>query len=140
VRSVAEPSSPRLAAPPDLAVELLRERVVSETAMLLLGVEPRSGLDVRIRDRFETIGALLPPLARRDDVKAVIGIDPARARDTAIGHIILSHLGYPDPGFDALLEQTPAMSPNLGSERLPHRLLEQAWLARLCDIVESPTR
>jgi hypothetical protein len=140
VRSVAEPSSPRLAATPDLAVGLLREKVVSETAMLLLCVEPRCGLDARIRERFETIGALLAPLARHDDVVAAIRLDPARARDHAIGHIILSHLGYPDPGFDALLERTPAMSTNLGSERLPHRVLEQAWLARLCDIVESPTR
>jgi hypothetical protein len=140
VRSVAETSSPRLAATPNPAVGLLREKVVSETAMLLRCVEPRCGHDVRIRERFETIGALLAPLARHDDVMAAISRDAARARDHAIGHIIMSHLGYPDPGFDALLERTLAMSPDLGSERLPHRVLEQAWLARLYDIVASPTR
>jgi hypothetical protein len=140
VRSVAETSSPRLAAPPNPAVGLLREKVVSETAMLLLCVEPRCGHDVRIRERFETIGALLAPLARHADVMAAICQDPEQARDHAVGHIILSHLGYPDPGFDALLERTLATSPNLRPERLPHRALEQAWLARLCDIVASPTR
>lgn len=140
VRSVAETSSSRLAATPDLAVGLLREKVVSETAMLLLCVEPRCGYDVRIRDRFETLGALLAPLARHDDVIAAISLDPVHARDHAIGHIILSHLGYPDPRVDALLERTLAMSPTVGPERLPHGALEQAWLQRLCDIVESPTR
>jgi len=104
VRSVAEPSSSRLAATPDLAVGLLREKVVSETALLLLCVEPRCGHDVRIRERFETLGALLAPLARHDDVMAAICLDPAQARDHAIGHIILSHLGYPDPRVDALLD------------------------------------
>ncbi len=140
VRSVAQTPSPRLAATPDLAVGLLREKVVSETAMLLLCVEPRCGDDVRIRERFETIGALLAPLARHDDVIAAICRDPAQARDHAIGHVILSHLGYPDPGVDALLERTVATSPDLGPERLPHRVLEQAWLVRLGDIVGSPTR
>jgi hypothetical protein len=83
---------------------------------------------------------LLAPLARHDDVIAGICLDPAHARDHAIGHIILSRLGYPDPTVDALLSRSLAMGPNFGPERLPHRLLEQSWLARLWAVVEPPTR
>ena len=149
VQSIAETSSAPLtatvsatvSATRDVAVAgLMREKVVSETAMLLLCVEPLCRHDERIAERFETIGALLAPLARHDDVIAGICLDPAHARDHSIGHIILSHLGYPDPRVDALLSRTLAMGPNFGPERPPHRVLEQSWLARLWDVVEPPTR
>lgn len=141
VRSIVDTSSAPLAAARDQsAVGLLREKVVSETAMLLLCVEPLRDQDDRIRERFETIAALLVPQARHNDVLADICLDPALARDHSIGHIILGRLGLPDPKVDALLSRSLAMGPNFGPERLPYRLLEQAWLARLSDVVEPPMR
>ena len=142
VRSIVDTSSlePATRARDDGVVRLLREKVVSETAMLLLSVEPLRHRDERIRTRFETIATLLAPQARHDDVVAGICLDPALARDHSIGHTILSHLGFRDARVDALLSRSLAMGPSFGPERLPHRLLEQAWLARLWDVVEPPTR
>jgi hypothetical protein len=141
VHSLADTASAPAAATREQGVAgIMREKVVSETAMLLLCVEPLCGQDERIRERFEAIGTLLAPLARCDDVLAGICLDPALARDHAVGHIILSRLGLPDPRVDGLLSRSLAMGPNFGPERLPHRLLEQAWLARLWNTVEPPTR
>ena len=141
VRSMADTTAAPVPATRDVSVAgRMREKAVSDTAMLLLCVEPLSTLDDRIRDRFETLAVLLLPHARHDDVLAGMCLDPATARDRSIGHIILSRLGFPDPRVDALLSRSLAMGPNFGPERLPHRLLEQAWLARLWSAVEPPTR
>ena len=43
---------------------LLDEKVVAETAMLLLCVEPIRSLDQRIREQFDVVAALLVPLRR----------------------------------------------------------------------------
>jgi len=129
VRSMADTTAAPVPATRDLSVAgRMREKAVSDTAMLLLCVEPLSTLDDRIRDRFETLAVLLLPHARHDDVLAGMCLDPATARDRSIGHIILSRLGFPDPRVDALLSRSLAMGPNFGPERLPHRVLEQAWL------------
>jgi hypothetical protein len=142
VRSIVETSSIDAATPTrdEGVVRLLREKIVSETAMLLLSVEPLRRHDERLRARFDTIAALLAPQARHDDVIAGICLDPAMARDHAVGHIILSHLGLREPRVDALLSRCLAMGPSFGPERLPHRLLEQSWLARLWNVVEPPPR
>lgn len=118
---------------------LMREKVVSETAMLLLCIEPIGSLDKRIREQIEVVANLLIPHARHKDVLAAICLDPGLARDHAAAHVILSRLGFPDPDVDDLLSKTLAMGPNFGPERLPHRRLEQAWLARVWDVSEPPT-
>ena len=117
----------------------LREKIVAETAMLLLCVEPVLNLDRRIREQAETIVRLLVPLARHPDVLAAICLDPGLARDLSVGHAILSRLGYPDSDADDLLVESLALGPDFGPERLPHRRLEQAWLARLWSVVPPPS-
>ena len=51
---------------------------------------------------------------------------------------MLSRLGYPDQAVDRLLAESLAIGAGLGPERLPHRRLEQAWLARLWGAREQP--
>jgi len=117
---------------------LLDEKVVAETAMLLLCVEPIRSLDQRIRERFDVVAALLIPLARKTDVFAAICLDPGLAREHAVAHIILSRLGYPDEDVDRLLSESLSMGADFGPERLPHRRLEQEWLARVWTVGEQP--
>ena len=120
------------------AEEFLEEKVVAETAMLLLCVEPIRSLDQRIQERFDAVVALLSPLARKTDVLAAICLDPGLAREHAVAHIILSRLGYPDRDVDRLLSESLSMGADFGPERQPHRLLEQEWLVRVWSVGEPP--
>lgn len=113
---------------------LLREKVVAETAMLLLCAEPIQSLDDRIQERVAALATLLIPYARHEDILCAICLDPGLARDHSIAHILLSHLGYPDRDVDKLLAQSLAMGADFGPERLPHRRLEQEWLTRLWSV------
>jgi len=117
----------------------LWEKIVSETAMLLLCVEPIRGLDERIGEQAAIIANVLAKHARNTDVRAAICLDPGLARDHAVAHAILSRLGFPDPDVDALFSKSLAMGPNFGPERLPHRRLEQTWLSRVWNIGEPPS-
>jgi hypothetical protein len=126
------------AAPTKGAAEFLEEKVIAETAMLLLCVDPIRSLDQRIQERFDEIVTLIIPLARKTDVLAAICLDPGLAREHAVAHIILSRLGHPDRDVDRLLSESLAMGPNFGPERQPHRLLEQEWLVRVWRIGEPP--
>src|SRR5262245_59728292 len=134
----ADSAKVEAAAPTKGAVEFLEEKVVAETAMLLLCVEPIRSLDRRIQERFDEIVALIIPLARKADVLAAICLDPGLAREHAVAHIILSRLVYPDPDVDRLLSESLAMGPNFGPERQPHRMLEQEWLVRVWCVGEPP--
>ena len=127
-------------APANAASMFPSEKLVSETAMLLLVVDPIRSLDKRIQDHVELVADLLIPRARHEDVRAAICLDPGLARDHAFAHVLLSRLGYPDPDVDQLLSKSLAMGVDFGPERLPHRRLEQAWLARLWKAGEPPSR
>jgi len=119
---------------------LLRGKVVAETAMFLLCLQPILNLDERIRERVEVLANLLIPLARNSDVLAAICLDPGLAGDHAVAHAILSRLGFPDTDVDELLSVSLSIAPDFGPERLPHRVLEQAWLARVWGVFRPPTR
>jgi hypothetical protein len=120
------------------AEEFLDEKVVAETAMLLLCVEPIRSLDQRIQERFDQVAALLIPLARNPDVLAAICLEPGLAREHALAHIILSRLGHPDTDVDRLLLESLAIGADFGPERQPHRMLEQEWLVRVWSVGEQP--
>src|SRR3954465_10828821 len=67
VRFIAGASPPPTPPTRDVNVAgLLREKAVSETAMLVLSVEALCSQDERIRERFETIAVLLLAEARHD--------------------------------------------------------------------------
>jgi hypothetical protein len=141
VRAIAEiePGTARATARPEGAGGFLGEKVVAETAMLLLCLESIRSLDNRIREQVDEVAKLLIPHARHQNIRAAICLDPGLARDHAIAHAILSRLGFPDPDVDELLSKSLAMGPDFGPERLPHRRLEQAWLARVWNVVGPPT-
>ena len=133
-----------LASPAPGAASYLPQKIVAETAMLLLCAEPIQHLDERIRERVESLAQRLVPRARSHDVLAAMCFEPGLASDHALAHLLLSRLGYPDSGVDRLLAAASAMGADFGSdfgpERLPHRRLEQGWLARLRRRSELPAR
>jgi len=114
-----------------LTLGLLTEKVVAETAMLLVCVESIQAVDSSLRTRVDSIARLLAPHARSETVLSAICLDPGLARDHAVAHAILSRLGLPDPDVDHLLLESLAVGPMFGPERLPHRQLEQQWLQRV---------
>jgi len=120
--------------------QLSSVKVAAEASMLLFCAAPIQGVDERIRDGVELVARLLIPHARSDSALAAICIDPALARDHSVAHVILSHLGYPDPGADRLLRQSLAAGSGFGPERLPHRELEQRWLERIHSADNAPLR
>jgi hypothetical protein len=109
---------------------LPREKFVAETALLLYCVAPIAVMDRRIASSIEEIALDILPLARSDEIRAAICLDPGQALDYAFAHILLGVIGYRDAAMDALLAES--LKVEAAPERLPHRLLEQAWLSGLC--------
>lgn len=107
------------------------EKVVAETAMLLLCVASVQHLSGGLRERVGNLVALLAPLARSESMLAGLCADPGLAHDHAVAHAIVSRLGYPDPLVDRLLLECKALDSQFGPERLPLCRLEQEWLARV---------
>ena len=115
--------------PDDASLTIRAEKVVGETALLLLAAAPSTS-DREVRERVEFIARLLLPYARAERVRARICLEPALALEHALAHICLSRLGYPDPGLDALLCASLEADSAGGCERPPHRQLEQEWMLR----------
>jgi hypothetical protein len=119
-------------APAPLAEALaLQLKIMAETSMLLFSVADLRQHDERIADGVRTVAERLLAPARSDAVLAAICLDPGLARDHAVAHTVLGHLGYPDPEVDHLLGESLALGTDFGPERLPHRELEQHWLERI---------
>jgi hypothetical protein len=108
------------------------DKVVAETAMLLLATEPLLAANRQLRESVQTVARLLMPLARGERLRAGLCLQPALAADFAFAHICLTRLGFADPSFDRLL--AVALAPGSGfRERLPHRALEQTWILSVWD-------
>jgi uncharacterized protein DUF6895 len=114
------------------ALEAAPDKICAEVAMFLRAVaaierESASGL----RDRADSLARRLAPVARRPQVVIGLALHPALARDYAAAHSVLTVMGYADPGFDRILHASLDAPSANARERLPHRELEQEWLASL---------
>lgn len=104
------------------------EKIISETAILLLATSPliaHAGIKVRVTYLAE----YLVPLARSNRMMLGLCLEPTVAWDYALPHVCLSRLGYPDSAFDELLRAALDSESHAGRERVPHRVLEQEWIA-----------
>jgi hypothetical protein len=113
-----------LEAPPD--------KVVAETAMLLRAVAALPDGTVR-RCRIAELASQLADYAQSPRIAAGIALHPSLARDYGAAHIVLKAAGFGSPRCDAALARARLADAAQGRERLPHRELEQAWLAWLFD-------
>src|SRR5260370_8011550 len=100
------------------------EKLVSETAFFLLAASTAAD-GSEVRERIEGVAQLLIPHARSERMLLGLCLHPALALHYAHAHICLASLGFPDPGFDALLRQSVGAQARAGRERVPHRMLEQ---------------
>ena len=100
--------------------------------MLLRAVATLPDGTVR-RCRVAALGSQLAVYAQGPRIAAGIALHPSLARDYGAAHIVLRAAGFGSPRCDAALERARLADAAQGRERLPHRELEQAWLAWLCD-------
>lgn len=103
------------------------EKPISETAVLLLAASAVAD-HAEVGARIQHVAQLLIPHARSERALLGMCLEAALALDYAQAHICLTRLGYPNPGFDAMLRQTAMSQARAGRERIPHRALEQQWL------------
>ncbi len=115
---------------------LRAEKVISETALLLLAAASAADRHPDIRAGVEQLARQLAPHARSECIQLAVCMEPALALDYAHAHICLTRLGYPDRAFDALLQQSLQAQSAAGRERPPHRVLEQCWSK---DLWHGPT-
>ncbi len=104
------------------------EKIVSETAVLLLAASPAMIYD-EVETRIRNVAELLIPHARNDRALVGLCLEPAVAWDYALPHVCLSRLDYHDYQFDKLLRVSLESQARCGRERVPHRILEQEWVA-----------
>jgi len=115
------------------------EKVISETAFLLLAASSAAAHD-SVRTRIDSVARLLIPHARSERMRLGICLEPTLTLDFAQAHICLRRLGYPDAAFDTLLRQSLGSQARSGHERVPHRILEQEWLAATWDDTAAHSR
>jgi hypothetical protein len=117
--------------PNDPDVSVRSEKVLAETALLLLAAAPVAAACPSMQTVIDRIAVRLLPHATGANVRAALCTDPTMALDHAFASICLRKLGHEDTGFTRFLLRclTPAGSP--GRERVPHRAIEQHWLMRL---------
>src|SRR5437870_7657800 len=113
--------------PGEPANNLRPEKVIAETAFLLLGAST-AGEYPEVREQIRALAEHLIPYARGERMVLGLCLEPALALDYAQAHICLNRLGYPDASFDAVLGRSLDSQSRAGRERPPHRVLEQHWL------------
>jgi len=106
------------------------EKVISETAFLLVAASTVSSEFGDVAERIRRIARLLIPHARSERMLLQMCLHPPLALDFAQAHICLGRLGYRDDSFEALLRVSCQAQSSLGRERVPHRVLEQEWLRK----------
>jgi hypothetical protein len=114
-----------------LGLAAVGDKVVAETALLLCATSHLRAKHRAIETAALRLTERLIPLARSAQVRAAVCMDPVRAIDHAMPHIVLGQLGHPDPLFDALLQASLHTGRHMGAADLPHRQLEHAWLEQI---------
>lgn len=126
--------------PDDESVGVTSEKVVAETALFLLACRGVAQEYPEVAARLRKVAEALLPFARNEQVVVNLCLNPGLAGDYAFPHICLSRLGFADGRIDRLLELCFAAEAAGGRERLPHRILEQAWLRRVWRSAEADAR
>ena len=106
------------------------EKPIAETAMLLYAASGVRRLP-NVATRVDEIARLLVSHARSAQTLLNMALQPALCLDLAVPHILLSKLGYPDPGVDDFLRSCRASQVRDGHERPAFASLEQRWIESL---------
>ncbi len=120
--------------PDQPSATIRREKPIGETAVVLYAASLAPSTP-QIATRIDRVARQLIPYARDTQMKLNLTLHPALATDFATAHLLLTRLGYPDPAFAELLDQSRQAQGSASRERTPHRVLEQQWLTGLSDSV-----
>ena len=107
------------------------EKVLSETALLLLFAARVDESHRQLHRRIRTLAKQLVPYARSERVLAGITLTPALAREYAAAHVCLSELSFPDPTFDEVLARSLASGRCSGGSGCRTTELDLEWLAAI---------
>jgi hypothetical protein len=117
-------------------VNVKPEKVISETGVFLLAASSVHD-QPHVLQKVHAVARLLIPHARGKRMRAGICLEPALALDFAQAHACLRQIGYSDSKFDQLVIEAVQSQAFAGHERVPHRALEQHWIARKCGVDHS---
>lgn len=113
------------------------EKILSETAIFLLGSHHQCVTDPELAPRHRRVCEALIPYARNDRVAALIVLEPTITLDHALIHLCLSRMGFEDQRFDQLVGAAQPSRLTIARERLPHRVMEQSWLSYLAGAIDA---
>jgi hypothetical protein len=113
----------------DAALNVRSEKVICETAVLLLNASAVPFYSEAHR-RITQLAEALIPYAHSERMLLGLCLEPSVAWDYALPYVCLKRLGYCDSRFDGLLSQSVNSQGHAGRERVPHRMLEQEWIAK----------
>jgi len=111
-------------------------KLTAETAILVRVARGSGSPDVVAH--AERVAARLRPLATDPHMRLGALMRPAAALDVAAAYLVLRE-GGADPRLDAALNGALGARSAQATERLPHRALEQEWLAGLLGDDRRPT-
>jgi hypothetical protein len=112
-------------------VRVMPEKVIAETALLLVVTAPASAIDSSLAVLHDRLARRLVPFARSQRMLAGICLTPRHSLDYTFAHICLTHLGYRDARFDRLFSQGVSAETAFCTEQPPHRQMEYEWLRQL---------
>jgi len=107
------------------------DKIIAETAILLMASSTACRPYLSLSAIHNRLARGLISHARSPRIWAAICMQPRAASELAFAHGCLTRLGYPDAGLDALVVAAIDAAASMGRERLPHRVLEQEWIARV---------
>ena len=119
---------------------LTLSKVVAETTMLLRVATPLGRTHPRIARTITRLIHQVAPLARGEELLALLCREPAMALDRAAAHLHLRDLGHDDDGVDRLLAMALHAESAGSPERLPNHELEHEWLRSKWNRTPDPTR
>lgn len=129
-RSVERLASKGYQDPAEPANSLPSEKLISETAVLLVASSAVRDSEPVVA-RADDVARKLIPHARSSHMRLGLCLRPALAWDYGLAHLCLERLGYADAEFGALLRRSLRSQPRAGRERVPHRVLEIEWMRRM---------
>jgi hypothetical protein len=117
----------------DLSVyEATPDKFIAETALLLRSVIGLFECSTKaVHSKSLEIAEILAPHARSKRLALACLAHPGLSLDYLAPHIIMSSAGFPNQKFDGFLKIARSSTLTTCRERLPHRELEQSWLAYL---------
>lgn len=108
------------------------EKAVAETAMLIYAASAVRHIPA-VGERLDELAQLLLPHARSRRTLLNIALHPSICLDFAVPHVLLTKLGYSDPGFDEVIKTCMRSRVSEGHERPPFAAVEQKWITSLIE-------